>query len=147
MGTDVSRVLGRPELAGGFVSPKGTTMRMTAGTAGAVVGGLVGTAAAAAIEGRGSSSSDLPSFGNIGYLAVTDTELALLRAKHGAFKAKVTDEVLARVPRTAIADVRFDSGWLSRLSIRHADGTLWQFEIPRICKKGAVATVRALAQA
>ena len=145
MDVDVSQVLGQPVLAGAFVSPRGATRKITAGTAGAVVGGLVGTAVSAAMEKRSRGGGGaLPEFGRFGYLAVTATDVALLRAKSAVFKPKVVSEVVARVPRTAISDIRFESGLLSRLSIQHADGSLWEFEIPWAWKNGVVTAVRTL---
>jgi hypothetical protein len=84
--------------------------------------------------------------GNVGYLVVSETEVVLLRVKQGAFKVKVTDEVLARVPRAHVTDVRFDAAalTLSHLTIQHGDGTLWEFEIPRAYRKRAEAAAQAL---
>lgn len=147
MGTDVSQLLGVPEIAGSFVKPKGTTKKMNARISGGAVGGVVGAtvgAATSAIQtGRSANSLGRPPIGNVGYLAVTGTEIVLIRAKTGALKAKIVDEVLIKVPRSQIAGVAFDGGIaLSHLTISHADGTIWEFEAPRVYKQ----TLQAVAQ-
>ncbi|HEY1989964.1 MAG TPA: hypothetical protein VGG43_10900 [Acidimicrobiales bacterium] len=146
MGSDVSQLLGEPEIAGSFVKPKGTTKKMNARIAGGAVGGVVGAtvgAATSAIQTGRSDSSGRPPIGNVGYLAVTGTEIALIRAKPGALKAKIVDEVLITVPRADIARVDFDGGIaLSRMTVCHTDGTIWEFEAPRVYKQ----TLQAVAQ-
>jgi hypothetical protein len=146
MGDDASAALGAPELAGTFVNPKGFAKKTTAAVAGGKVAGAVGSLAAGAIAGRSAgSTSDLPSFGRVGYVAVTQDDVALVKTKTGAFKMKVSDEVLARMPRAEISSVEFDEGkLLSHLSIAFTNGAVWQFDIPRQGKKTAQAVVQAL---
>jgi hypothetical protein len=43
----------------------------------------------------------MPSFGRVGYVAVSEDEIALVKTKTGAFKMRITDEVLARARRHA----------------------------------------------
>jgi hypothetical protein len=147
MASDASAALGASEVAGTFVNPKGLTKKMTAATAGAQVGGLIGTLAGNAIGGRSSSggASELPSFGRVGYVAVSENEVALVKTKTGAFKMKISDEVLARVPREEVSSVELDEGkLLSHLTIAFANGTVWQFDIPAQAKKTAKSLVHAL---
>jgi hypothetical protein len=58
---------------------------------------------------------------------------------------KVTDEVLARAPRSALAAVRLDRGGvLSQLTIAFTDGRVWEFDVPRANRASAEALVQAL---
>jgi len=143
--SDASEVLGSPEVAGTFLSPKGLTSRMTVMAAGRVVGGLIGTVAADKATG-GERYEGAPDFGQVGYVAVTQDEVAIVRGKKGAFKPKVGDEVVARVRRTDVQAVEFDKGALKgSLKIQFADGGWWEFEIPKIYRKTTEKVVEALA--
>ncbi len=144
MAGDASAALGAPEVAGSFVSPKGLTKRMTgvaaAGVVGGVAGGMVaaGGSAAKGFEGA-------PPFGTIGYVAVTASEVAIVRGKSGLLKPKVGTEIVARVPRGEIASAELEGGALkAALTIRFADGGWWEFEIPKIYRKTAEQVVRTL---
>jgi hypothetical protein len=146
MAADASAALGAPELAGTLVNPKGFTKKVTASVAGGQLGGAVGTVAAAAIAGRGRTNvSDLPDYGRVGYVALSADEVALVKTKTGALKMKISDEVLARAPRTEVASAELGEGkLLSHLSISFTNGATWQFDIPRQAKKTAQGLVRAL---
>ena len=144
MASDASEVLGSPELAGTFLSPKGLTARMTAMTAGRVVGGVLGQVAADQATG-GERYQGAPDFGQVGYVAVTQDEVAIVRGKKGAFKPKVGDEVVARAPRSSVQAVDFDKGALKgSLTIEFADGGWWEFEIPKIYRKTTERVVSVL---
>src|SRR3954468_15145957 len=105
---------------------------MTTLTAGNVVGGMAGRFAADVATGLGKYEG-APDFGTVGYVAVTETEVAIVQAKKGAFKPKVGDEVLARAARSSVEAVDFDKGALKGdLKIRFADGGWWEFEIPKV---------------
>jgi hypothetical protein len=146
MADDASTALGAQELAGTFVNPKGMTKKATAAVTGQVAGGMVGTFAAnMATGGAYSGTPEVPNFGRVGYLAATDSELALVKTKTGAFKMKIGDEVLARVPRSEIASTDLDEGrMLSHLKIEFSDGVAWEFDIPKQAKKSTQELVRAL---
>lgn len=92
---DGSAALGAPEVAGTLVNPRRFTKKMSVGA----IGGVVGAVAASAVASRQSKASDVPAFGRVGYVAASETDVALIRTKSGAIKMHVTDEVLARVPR------------------------------------------------
>jgi hypothetical protein len=146
MANDASAALGVPEIAGTMVNPKGLTKKVTASVAGSVAGGALGNFAARRVMGDSyAGAPDVPNFGRVGYLAVTSEEIALVKTNTGAFKMKVSDEVLARVPRSEIASVDWDGGFmLSHLKIAFKNGVLWEFDIPKAGKKGAEAFVRVL---
>lgn len=146
MASDASQVLGSPELAGTFLSPKGLTKAMSTASAGRMVGGLVGSIAANALNSRGGGEEQgTPKFGGVGYLAVTGQEVAIVRGKKGAFKPKVGDEVVGRRPRNEVQGVELGKGTLkSDLTITFADGGAWEFEIPKVYRKTTERVVQEL---
>jgi hypothetical protein len=146
MASNASQALGAPEIAGTYVLPKGLAKKMTAGVAGGRLGGAVGTfAATVAVNRLSGAPPDMPSFGQLGYIAVTESEIALVRAKAGAFTPSVKSEVLARVPRGELASVELDERMLmSHLKLEFANGAVWQVDIPKQHKKKAQALVSAL---
>ncbi|TMK95939.1 MAG: hypothetical protein E6G42_00995 [Actinobacteria bacterium] len=75
---------------------------------------------------------DAPNFGRVGYVAAGVDEIALVKTKSGLMKIKVTDEVLARAPRSEIQSVELDKGWLS------------QFDVPKVDQKTAEKLVETL---
>jgi hypothetical protein len=61
-----------------------------------------------------------------------------VKTKSGAFKMKVSDEVLASAPRSDIASSELDQGkMLSHLKIEFTNGVTWEFDIPKTAKKTA----------
>jgi hypothetical protein len=144
MAEDASAALGAPQVAGTLVNPKGLTKTMTASVAGGQVAGVVGNVAASLATGR-AGAPDVPDFGRVGYLAASEQEVALVKTKTGAFKMKVTDEVLTRVPRSEIVSSELDQGkLLSKLKITFANGVTWEFDVPKQGKKTAQGFVTAL---
>ena len=143
---DGSAALGAPEVAGMMVNPKGMAKKMTASVAGGVVGGAVGSLAANLKTGGAyAGAPDVPSFGRVGYLTASADDIALVKTKSGAMKMKITDEVLARVPRTEIVSMELDKGMLlSHLKIVFANDVIWELDIPKVGKKDAIRFVEAL---
>jgi hypothetical protein len=146
MANDASQALGAPEVAGTLVSPRGLTKKMSMGTAGAQVGGLVGSLAATAMANRKPKATpDMPSFGRSGYLAASDTELILTKTSQLGWKPHTKGDALVRVPRSEVQSVELDRGKvLSHLKLTFADGLEWEFEIPRANRKGAIDFTTAL---
>jgi hypothetical protein len=143
MGADASQVLGAPQVAGSFVGPKGVTKQMAVSGAGRVVGGVVGSGAAALATGRQGAAA--PSFGVLGYVAVTAEEVAIVRGKSGLLKPKVGTDVIARAPRSEIASAQLEPGALTAaLKIAFTDGGAWEFEVARVNRKTAEQVVHAL---
>jgi hypothetical protein len=120
------------EVAGSFVNPRGLTKKFSNAPVGAVV------------DGAAEGAPELPSFGRVGYLSVTDGEIAIIRTRRGAFSTKITDQVLARVPRSAVAGVEFEAGMLSHLTISFGNGVVWEFDIPMVNKRTAEGVSRVL---
>jgi hypothetical protein len=141
---NAAEVLGMPELAGCFVSPKGLTKKMTGAAAAGMVAGLAGTATANATIGK----EGAPSFGTLGYVAVTATEVAIVKGKTGLLKPSVGSEVIARVSREQIASVELQPGALkAALKIGFADGGRWEFEVPKVHRKNAERVAHVLKSA
>jgi hypothetical protein len=120
--------------AGTFVEPRGMIRSAVASAA----GGLVGAVAATATTGPLRK-------GEIGYLGVFPGEVVLFAAKRGAFKPKPTTNVIATAPRSSVRSAQIDKGRIAGLlDITFADGTAWQFEIPRVHLGGANQVVSVL---
>jgi hypothetical protein len=144
MGKDATTGLGPDEIAGTKVNPRGTTKGMTAAVAGRALGGAIGSLAASAMVGR-KGAPDMPKFGRVGYLAASESEIAIIRTKTGALKMKITDEVLARAPRSEITSIEWEGGFLlSHLEIAFANEVVWRFDVPKSEKKTAEELVRAI---
>jgi hypothetical protein len=129
MAPDAGKVLGAPQIAGTFVSPRAHTQNMTARVAGV-----------SAYEGPGA-----PDFGDIGFVALTADHVAIVKGKHGLFRPKVGSEVIDGAPRSEIVGAELDGGLLKAdLRFRFADGSAWEFEVPKIYRKTAERVVREL---
>jgi hypothetical protein len=149
MALDASQLLGSPQVAGVKVSPKGFTMSVATGNAGAGVGGLLGavvsaTASTKADRRQAKMASETPGFGRAAYLAVTQEELALIKLKSGLATFKL-DEVLERVPRGDVASAEIREGITPSLTITFSNGGIWRFEVGRVSKNDARAVISALA--
>lgn len=146
MANDASAALGAPEVAGTLVSPRGLTKKMSIGTAGSQVGGLVGSLAAAAATSRKSKATPaMPSFGRSGYLAASDAELIITKTSQLGWKPHTKGDALVRVPRSDLQSVAMNRGKvLSQLTLTFADGLEWAFEIPRANRRDAEQFTNAL---
>jgi hypothetical protein len=133
-------------LAGTLVNPKGMTKKVTASVAGGEIAGVAGNVAAGLATGPAyAGAPEVPNFGRVAYVGANANELALVKTKSGAFKMKVTDEVIASVPRSDIASVELDQGkLLSHLKIEFTNGVAWEFDIPKMAKKTAQELTTAL---
>ncbi|ADP81188.1 hypothetical protein FraEuI1c_3173 [Pseudofrankia inefficax] len=121
-----------------FVEPRGMVRSAVAGA----TGGLIGAAVASA----GTQGTSPLGKGAIAYFGVYDAEVVLFTAKRGAFKPKPTPEVIASVPRAAVRAARVDKGRLAGvLEIAFDDGSVWQFDVPRVNLAGAQQVAAALA--
>jgi hypothetical protein len=145
MANDASGALGAPQVAGTLVNPKGYMKKTVARAAGREVAGLVGSVAAGlATRDGGRGVSDLPDFGRVGYVAVSVTEVAVVKTKLG-WKMTPTDVALARAPRSELASAELEEGrMVSHLRLRFANGGLWEFDVPKSDKKTARDVVAVL---
>lgn len=129
MSHDASELLGRTQVAGTSVTPIGGVSRQ----AQVVAGGMAAEIASKLLSGKKSKElmdSQTPRLGNmgLGFLAVTDQELALISMKMGAVKGKLVD-VVASVPRSQVASAEMSGAMLVHLVINFTDGTRWAFEV------------------
>lgn len=164
---DASDLLGAPQIAGVAVSPVGFFRASEAKAAHATTGGFVlGTIRPTISERLGSeraaeerrkdaaASKSTPNYGNWGYLAVTDTELALTTTEPGkGGVGRRLGQLVTRVPRGTVAHVELAGGWrhptlymLASAPLRTAftDGTTWAFEVNRFSRRRANRLVRTL---
>lgn len=146
MAKDASQALGGAEIAGTVVSPKGLTKKMTMRTAGGQAAGMVGDLAAGAAAGKGAKATpEMPSFGRSGYLAASETDLALTKTSQLGWKPHPIGDALVRIPRSQVDSAALEQGkLLSQLKLSFADGVTWEFEIPRAHRKTAQQLVTAL---
>ena len=80
-------------------------------------------------------------FGNVGFVAVTATEVAIVQGK----AARCGRRSIARVPRSAVTSVETDAHMLTAsLKIAFADGGSAEFEVPKKYRPTAEEVVRAL---
>lgn len=77
------------------------------------------------------------------YLAVTDSELALVKTKSGRLTTKL-DELVVRSPRGDVVSTDLGSGVICPLTITFGNGDVWRLEISRLNKKHGDAVVRLL---
>jgi hypothetical protein len=158
---NASDLLGAPQIAGVAVNPIGWQRRAMAHTAyngnrlSPWIGDKLAGERGAQQRRRDAAASDsTPKCGDSGYLAVTDTELALTTteaAKRGA--GRQLGQLVTRVPRSTLAHVEFAGGWLhptlyvlsaAPLRITFTDGTAWAFEVNRFSRRRAKHLVRTL---
>ena len=128
---DASAALGSPEIAGAWVNPRGMGKR----TMNAVAFGQYG--------GGEGSHAETPNFGGFGYLAVSATELALVKGKRGLVGLKLSGDVVAKVPRVDVASVDLGDGKITfPLTITFDSGGRWELEVAR-AHRGAAERVVA----
>jgi hypothetical protein len=100
------------------------------------------------VSARRKKTSDLPhlpEFGKVGYLAATEGEISLARAKGGLFKLSVTDEVVARVTRDELEEVELEERrGFARLRLRWQGARLWEFDVAGTHRRTAREFVEAL---
>src|SRR6478609_3293141 len=103
MAADASQALGAPQVAGTYVNPRGMAKKFVTRVAASEAAGMVGGVAAGIARGDGRAGvTDSPDFGRDAYLAVSEHDLALVKTKQGVMKLKITDEVIARAPRSEV---------------------------------------------
>lgn len=113
-------------------------------------GGLVGSAIGAARGMKAdqekvqiAAESETPDFGRLAYLAVTESELALIKLRSAVVTVHL-DEVVARIPRSDVTSAELGGGVSPSLTITFGGGDSWQLEVPRPSKKHAQEVVHAL---
>ena len=138
MAIDASELLGARQIAGVKVMARGATMGR-AWNQGGAAGGLIGAVGGAVASGKAAKAgaarrAETPEFKGQALLALTDTDVALVKLKQGAISAKPS-EVIARAPRDQITDTTLANGLVPKLSISFSDGSAWSMDVPRVVKK------------
>jgi hypothetical protein len=142
---DASTALGAPQIAAAWVSRKGTGRRVAKGVVGAEIGAGLGSAVGSRMGIAAGQTAETPSFGSFGYLAVSATELVLVKAKQGLASMKLTGEVVARVPRGDVASAELGEGKLvAPFTIRFISGGVWELEVARARRRGAEELIAEL---
>jgi hypothetical protein len=119
---DASSLLGSRQIAGVRV----TNVRGQWGSR-RVIDRLLSPLAAVMLGRTPPIPAQTPKF-RAGYLAVTDSELALVQLAAGATLKPV--DVVSRIPRSNVVSAQVGKGLSPQLTVRFADGEAWQFEIP-----------------
>jgi hypothetical protein len=136
---DAADVLGAPEVAGAWVNRRGKAKRTMSTVAGAEIGGAVGSVVGAGIsQGSPRPTAETPDFGGFAYLALSADELVLVKGKQGLMKLKMTDEVVAKVPRSDVVSIEAGEGKIAApLTITFSDGGQWDLEVARAHRSAA----------
>jgi hypothetical protein len=112
--------------------------------AAAEIGGGVGAAVGAG-KGSPQPTPETPDFGAFAYVAVSATDLVLVKAKQGLTGLKMTDEVVGRVPRSDVVSIDLGPGTLaSPLTITLSNGDQWALEVARANRGKAEQVVAEL---
>jgi len=143
---DAADVLGAPEVAGAWVNRRGKAKRTMSTVAGAEIGGAVGSVVGAGIsQGSPRPTAETPDFGGFAYLALSADELVLVKGKQGLMKLKMTDEVVAKVPRSDVTSIEAGEGKIAApLTITFSDGGQWDLEVARAHRSAAEQVVAEL---
>jgi hypothetical protein len=146
MALDASQLLGSAQLAGCKVNPRGTNKATMSRAGGGGIGGAVASTVASkrvGAERAQAAATVTPSFQMIGWLALTDSELALISInRKGGLSL---DDVLGRVPRAEVSSVELGKAppLISKaLTITFTNGDQWIVEVPAL-GKGDVKQIAA----
>ena len=94
---DASSALGGRQIAGTWVNRRGTAKKLVSKIGASELGGVIGSIAAGEVTGCSSPVLvETPHFGRDAYLAVGETDVAVVRAKQGLMKLKLTGGGCAR---------------------------------------------------
>ena len=144
---DASKALGAPEIAGAWIERKGFAKKEMNAIASAEIGGMLGAAVGTGLSGKATPkpTAETPSFGAYAYLALSANDLVLVKAKQGLTGLKLTDDVIASVPRSAVASVELGQGKVSSpFTITFSDGGTWELEVARARRRGAERVIAEL---
>lgn len=144
---DASKALGAPEIGGAWIERKGFAKKEMNAIASAEIDGMLGAAVGTGLSGKATPkpTAETPSFGAYAYLALSASDLVLVKAKQGLTGLKLTDDVIASVPRSAVASVELGQGKVSSpFTITFSDGGTWELEVARARRRGAERVIAEL---
>jgi hypothetical protein len=137
MAIDASGMLGSRQLAGVKVNRRGYAWNLARNQSGNLAADIV-------LGGQPHAGrAETPPF-RLAYLAVTDSELALLKLRSRNVVMLRAAEVITRVPRSQLKTAELGPGYVAPLTITFTNGDTWQLEIPPPSKSYARAVVRTL---
>jgi hypothetical protein len=137
---DASLALGSSQIAGTMVSQLGWAKGRVRAVGGVGLGGIGDRVLR---RPKMTPSATTPHFGPHGLLAVTATEIALVKLEPGLTSPK-QEEVLVRGPRSEVVSADLGQGLNAPLTIRFGDGATWQFEVGWNVRKDAKAVISTL---
>jgi hypothetical protein len=137
MAIDASGMLGSRQLAGVKVNRRGYAWNLARNQSGSLAADIV--LGGQPYPGR----AETPPF-RLAYLAVTDSELALLKLRSRKVVMLQAAEVITRIPRSQLQAAELGPGYVAPLTITFVNGDTWQLEIPPPSKSYARAVVHAL---
>jgi hypothetical protein len=133
---DASDLLGSRQLAGVRVCAPGTSRRI----------GLSSRGLGFLARQRRGGGTETPSFGVWGYLAVTDTEFALIELRLGPASLKPR-RVIVRCPRSAVVSAELGPGSPAMpLTITFSNGDRWALEVPALSGSRARKLARVIVE-
>jgi hypothetical protein len=142
MGHDASELLGSPQVAGVTVEGVGYA-RSHALTPGAAPGSPLGLVIGAKLVDPDGEQAHTPRFG-AGFLAVTDSELALIGLQSTATRL-VLGAIVERVQRADVASAELHGRFpVALLKIDFRKGNVWQVEVAAVHKRAARKVAAAL---
>lgn len=128
MSHDASALLGAAQVAGTSVKPIGSSSTQAGMAGGAPLVALIATKLLFGKKSKELKERQTPRFGRLGFLALSDQELALISLKLGTVKGKLVN-VVAHVPRSQVASAELTGALLVHLVVNFSDGTSWAFEV------------------
>jgi hypothetical protein len=139
MAYDTTELLGTKQLAGAVLLSRGQAWQHDVARRG-LVGPAIGAAAKKIAK---EDTSETPGFGRSAFLAVTDTEVALLTVRRGG--PGNFGDVIVRVPRTEVTSAKLSPGFLrTNVTIDFTNGGTWEFEQSPLVRPVLVKIIRAL---
>lgn len=126
--------IGGALVAGCVVNPPNSARSIAAGAAAKQLGSsVVGASQDAQVAAASADALPQPTGSwQAAYLALTETELVLVRVRRGMLRMQ-GDGVVARIPRSAVTGAAVgDSGLQRPLRLDLSDGTAWAFGLPKL---------------
>jgi hypothetical protein len=137
MAIDASGLLGSAQLAGVKVNPRGYAWRQARNQSGNLAADIV---LGSQPQSRRAETPPL----RLAFLAVTESELALVKLRSSKVVRLKAAEIIARVPRSQLQAAELWPGYVAPLTITFTNGDTWQLEVPPPSKSRARTVVRAL---
>ena len=143
----IEELIGAPATVGCVVNPPGSAGSIAAGAMARQLGAgaTVGAHADGQVAAKSGGALPQPTGAwEAAYLAVTTSDVVLVRVKRGMLRPK-PDAEIARVPRSAVTGYALREGGLQcPFALGLSDGSSWAFGLPKLHVKNAKALVAEL---